>query len=384
MELSSVQIRIFNNEIIELQRKLHIPGLAGAVISKGNIVWRNYLGYSDIFNKIKVNPSSIFSIASITKTITSTILLSIFTEKGLDIDIPLSVFKINIKNSEQITIRHLLSHTSRGIIGEEFCYSERRFFILQEVLEKVMNQSIEQIIMERFINYLNLKNTVPYSYYENPEYKEVFKNLAKAYRFSKELDNQDCRYSNFFSVTDGLISSLEDMITYSKALDSNVIISNEIKNLAWSGKSNSGNPLPYGLGWFIQWFQGNKLVWHYGVSNGFSSVILKLPKMELSFLLLTNNEELTNAFHFEKCDITRSPFITVFLKSFLNEKSTLSITEVDWNKNQDSLEDYLKQQILQLSDSNDIELFMKYIESYKNLYEYLGNYTVLEKLNHII
>ena len=76
-----------------------------------------------------------------------------------------------------------------------------------------------------------------------------------------------------------------------------------------------GVPSPMGLGWFVQWYKGERIVWHFGyVQNGYSSLIVKVPARGLTFILLANGDGLSAPFQLQSGDVTRSLFATLFLR----------------------------------------------------------------------
>ena len=87
--------------------------------------------------------------------------------------------------------------------------------------------------------------------------------------------------------------------------------------------SNKGTPLPYGLGWFVQEHKGVKLVWHYGwAPKAYSSLILKVPGKNVTFILFANSEGASADFHLGRGDVLRSSFAI----SFLNVFTDLNVT----------------------------------------------------------
>ena len=73
--------------------------------------------------------------------------------------------------------------------------------------------------------------------------------------------------------------------------------------------------MPTGLGWFVQSYRGEKVVWHFGVvPNAYSSLVIKLPARKLTYILLANSDRLSSPFKLESGDVTDSVFATVFLR----------------------------------------------------------------------
>ena len=107
-------------------------------------------------------------------------------------------------------------------------------------------------------------------------------------------------------------------------MDRNLIVTQASKELMFTQNiSNSGDPLPYGLGWFVQNHKGMKLVWHYGwAPKAYSSLILKVPEEEVTLILLANSEGASAPFRLGAGNVLRSPFAVAFLKLFTDLKVT--------------------------------------------------------------
>jgi hypothetical protein len=70
-----------------------------------------------------------------------------------------------------------------------------------------------------------------------------------------------------------------------------------------------------GLGWFVQVYRGERVVWHFGsVPNAYSSLILKLPERNITFIVLANSDGLSAPFQLSSGDVTKSLFATLFLR----------------------------------------------------------------------
>jgi hypothetical protein len=70
-----------------------------------------------------------------------------------------------------------------------------------------------------------------------------------------------------------------------------------------------------GLGWFVQYYHGERVVWHFGsIANAYSSLILKLPDRHVTFILLANSDGLSAPYNLQAGDVTRSLFANLFLR----------------------------------------------------------------------
>lgn len=105
--------------------ELHVPGLVAAAVDSGRVVWVGAYGFANVANNEPATDTTPFMIASVSKTITASVLLSLHAQGrfGLDDDIndylPFSVRNPNHPTSP-ITFRHLLRHRSSLADNGEF------------------------------------------------------------------------------------------------------------------------------------------------------------------------------------------------------------------------------------------------------------------------
>src|SRR5688572_21617330 len=64
----------------------HLPGVAYGLVVDGKLVYKGNLGYTDIEKKIPVTSSSLFRIASMSKSFASMAILKLRDEGKLDLD----------------------------------------------------------------------------------------------------------------------------------------------------------------------------------------------------------------------------------------------------------------------------------------------------------
>ena len=126
----------------------------------------------------------------------------------------------------------------------------------------------------------------------------------------------------------GLVSTVRDLARLDAALDPprpDALLADETLAAAWTPAAERGGVAsPMGLGWFVQSYKGERIVWHFGyVLNGYSSLIVKVPARSLTFILLANGDGLSAPFQLQSGDVTRSLFATLFLRlaSILQDSS---------------------------------------------------------------
>jgi CubicO group peptidase (beta-lactamase class C family) len=121
-----------------------------------------------------------------------------------------------------------------------------------------------------------------------------------------------------FSTAAGLVSTAREVARYSTALDAGQFLTATTRTLAYTPAIGAGNSvLPYGLGWFISRVGAHTLVWHYGYWTGNSSLIIKEPSRGLTFVVLTNSDQLSARFRLGLGDLMSSTVAQAFVNAFV-------------------------------------------------------------------
>ncbi len=170
--------------------------MGSVLITKdGEPIYSRELGYGNMASKTKSDSQTMFRIGSITKTFTATLIFRLIEEQKLSLNTKLSKFYPQLANADQITIAHLLSHTSglpnfpfdvdfndpkawvfhaqsrsqmlarfltmKPIFnpGEKRQYSNTNFVLLGYIVESVAGTSYNQYLNENIIKKINLTRT---------------------------------------------------------------------------------------------------------------------------------------------------------------------------------------------------------------------------------
>src|SRR3990170_6994490 len=101
-----------------------LPGAAVGVVHGEDLAWCSGVGFADVASRRAPEPSTLYRIASITKTFTGTAIMQLRDEGGLHLDDPaveqlpeLRAASSPFGRIETVTIRRLLSHES-GLMGD--------------------------------------------------------------------------------------------------------------------------------------------------------------------------------------------------------------------------------------------------------------------------
>jgi CubicO group peptidase (beta-lactamase class C family) len=347
-------IQAFKQEIERLQKKYNIPGMSVAVLQKQQVMFADGFGYADIENEIPATTDTPYNIASLTKTFGAAILMKLVEERQLNLQDEMAEllkdtqfqydkriidgyenackeirkasrdttfeYAFLLKNyrcgTRRIEVKHHLTHTAQGVPGDAYRYNGFLFGFLSLVTEEVSGKNFAELLVENIIRPLNMTRTVPSI--NNNIRQQVLADRAKYYKMGFGGDFVPSSYPVKLSSSAGMISTVLDLAKFDIAMDRNLIVSKESKETMFTPTiSNSGKPLPYGLGWFVQYHNEVKLVWHYGhAPKAYSSLILKVPEEELTFILLVNSDGASAPFKLGAGNVLRSPFATTFLNLF--------------------------------------------------------------------
>ncbi|GAA4275144.1 hypothetical protein GCM10022258_44400 [Aquimarina gracilis] len=314
----------FTDELKELKTYFQIPGLAASVQKDGELVYQKYFGYSDLESKTKLDTTTLFPVASLTKVFSGVLIMKLAEEGKLSLDDPLQKYLHNVKLNDSILVKHILSHTSQGAIGKNFYYSYR-FGALTAVIAEASKKPFDTYMHEAIFTPLGLKNT--HLLKDSIQIAQNSLKIAKPYFLKDSITTGFIDYG--YSASAGIVSDINDLHIFNKALDNNTLISEASKKLMFSGLDPS---LPYSYGIFNQEFQGENLIWGYGQYDCYSSLFLKVPSKKLTLTLLANNNLMSDPARLIYGDAMSSLFALSFLKNYVFLEPEMALFE-----NQESL-----------------------------------------------
>ena len=314
----------FETRIATLGRDHGIPGFSAAIVSDGRIVWAKGFGVADVQTGAAATPETLYHLASLTKTFASTVIQQLVDEGKVGLDDPVSSYGISLGGQGIVRVRHLLTMTSEGVPGSAYSYNGDRFGLLDSVIARGSGQPFARALTERILVPAQLSRTAA-----NPLNTASFAlagldpalvqaKLARGYSVNAQNSASPIAYPSYFGSAAGMISSTTDIATYSIALDGTLLLSAQAKERAFTPtKSTGGDTLPYAMGWFSQDYFGEKVVWHYGLWIGNSSILVRVPARGLTFVILANSDGLASRANLGGGKLLSSPFATEFLRAFV-------------------------------------------------------------------
>jgi CubicO group peptidase (beta-lactamase class C family) len=331
-EAQGLAFPLFERYLESFRIEAGIPGISALVIQNGIVVWERGLGRRDVEAGAPSELSTPYIIGGLSETFGATLLLRKCVDQwGAQLDDPV-VLRNSTFPEPLTTLRQLLSHTAPG--GAGFVYSPSRFASLTSVVERCAQQTYAVALNAEIFDRFAMLDSAPdqvlgtlptagdaglFDAGHMARYADVAGRLATAYRITsgKPQRNNDIP-ARRVDASDGIISSARDLAKFDNALLTNALLAAETRNTAWTQALANGAPLQTGLGWFVQNYHDEPIVWQFGMTRGgHSALIIKAPNRGLTFIALANSDGLTAPFALESGDLTKSPFATLFLRLFL-------------------------------------------------------------------
>jgi CubicO group peptidase (beta-lactamase class C family) len=298
-------------------------------------------GFSDLEHKVPTNPSTVYRIGSITKQFTAAALLLLAEEGKLSIDDPLSKYLPGFPRGTEVTLRHLLTHTSglRGYLSEEYFAREARldrttgetvayiaalespyrfdpgtgwryansgYELLGAVIEKVSGQPFAKFLKDRILDPVGLSNT------SMDDLTEIVPHRARGY---DRVQGSAGKFQNatFISMSQAgaagaMRSTAADLMKWYAALLSGKVVKPRTLSLMFEparlkdGRLASAGRLPeqqtippskYGLGFELEWQGGRRVIGKSGSISGFNGWAFMYPDQKVSIVILTNTRRTT-------------------------------------------------------------------------------------------
>jgi CubicO group peptidase (beta-lactamase class C family) len=289
------------------------------VAHKGHILLKKGYGLAnrecgDVPNR----PQTKFRIASLTKGFTAMAIMQL-EEKGLlQVEQPLSTFIADYPRGNEITIHHLLTHSSgvtnhtelahyderirpylwstENLInefkhyelesnpGERNSYCNAGYVLLTYIIEQVSGQSYENYLQQHILQPLGMNNT-------NVDFnRKLTTNRAAGYHMEKEFIQPEYANMSAMSGAAALYSTAEDLYLWDRALYTEVLVNKHTLDRMFTAYFPSYG----GYGWDVTRIDRNgvstRRIAHLGQVEGFFSFIARYVDEDLTVIVLSNTD----------------------------------------------------------------------------------------------
>ncbi|UOU97010.1 beta-lactamase family protein [Chryseobacterium daecheongense] len=293
------------------------PGGVFLISQKGKPVYEKAFGLANLELNIPLHPNNVFEIGSMTKQFTSVSILMLEQQGKLKVTDFISNYIPDYPNGNNITIHHLLTHTSgiknftkiKGLSeisqkemtpqmmvdffknepvdfkpGEKFEYNNSGYIVLGYIIEKVSGETYEDFIRKNIFEKIGMIH----SYYASD--RKVIKD--RAYGYHQKNDGFVNKSVISFSVpyaSGSLMSTLDDMLKWQIALNQNLLLNQKESIKAFTKyKLNNGEEIEYGYGWHLKNINGIPTREHGGSIFGFKSMGVYIPGKDIYVLGFSN------------------------------------------------------------------------------------------------
>ncbi len=299
----------------------NVPGAAVAIYSdKGVLLEKNY-GLRNLEAREPVTSDTNFRTASLTKAFTATAILQLVEAEEITLQTTLTeIFKDFPSYGQNITLHHLLSHTS-GLLdyenllpsdsskqvtdadvleimkrqrstyfspGTRFRYSNTGYAILAEVISAVSGERFHQYLAQHIFKPLGMYGTLAHVAGEN-----TIDNRAYGYSMlTNGYKRSDQSQTSAVLGDGGIYSSTMDLLNWFVMWTGglSVLTPDSSKLMTTPKKLNNGSVTQYGYGWFIDIFDRNRRISHTGSTIGQKHSIAIFPDKKLGIVILTNRQ----------------------------------------------------------------------------------------------
>ena len=296
----------------------------GAVLlaENGKIIYQGAFGRANHEWNIANTVDSKFMIGSVSKPITS-ILMLIQVQKGLiDLDKTISDYlpEFSNANGKRITIRQLLSHSSgmpnydvisdffprisrqnwtredyvklymdSAVVfepGSSYAYSSWGYFTLGYIMERVTGKSYSELMKQDIFDKIDMNSSGSY------QHMQVVPKRAVGYDYSVDkYRTGDFRDQSNTMGTGDLYSTVGDLFKLHLALTNNTLLNKELSKEMFTPGIR---PWRYGFGWFNQMWKYTPMDsvfvnYHLGMTEGFLSFLVRVPETNSLLVFLCNS-----------------------------------------------------------------------------------------------
>lgn len=325
----------FEKFIVELKKEKQIPGISVAISEGGELVYSKAFGFSHVSGRVPLQTDTPFWIASISKFFVGTTFLSLVEQGELKLDDKLNatqdfdsycrwlansqiIFGKNLKCDQTFQLKHALNHVVNGTVDTEFSYNSIFYSRLSRFLEtkrgndislaKGRHNELAKAITSAIIEPAGMTNSIAGLWDENRS--NVYFKRTRGYGVEDGYYVARPEPQRHMAGGAGISATAEDIIKFDNALDNDLILSPEYRELTETSYiTDSGTPIPYAYGRYVQYINDEKILWHSGWDEdaGYSAIYLKFPERELTVVVLANSEGLWWGSPLDKAAIEKSP-----------------------------------------------------------------------------
>ena len=306
-------------------QRYHVPGVAIGMLRAGDVEVATF-GVTSVEHPLPIDGDTLFQIASVTKTMTATVIMRLVERGALDLDAPvrryIPAFRLrDAAAQERATVRHLVTHTGGWLgdcfadfgngddaleryvtamaeleqitpLGEIWHYSNSSFALLGRLIEVVTGKSYEEATRELLFLPLGMTRSC-FSAGEAITHRVAIGHVIVD---EKPTVARPWAFPRATTPVGGVVSTANDLMRYARfhlgdgtTPDGARLLSRESLELMRTPLADADLDRKVGVSWFIRSVGGVRLQYHGGVAIGQQGVLMLAPDRGEAVTVQTNS-----------------------------------------------------------------------------------------------
>lgn len=297
--VSAFQKKLFQTQLDSVFSQNKFNGSI-SISQNGEKLYEKENGYGDFQAKTKLDSSSVFAIASVSKQFTAVLILLQQEAGKLNVNDKASKYLADFQkpNFEKVTIHQLLNHTS-GLndfgenlqfeSGTDYSYSNKGYNYLGEIIAKVTGKSYDQNVKDLFAK-VGMMHSSTAGLFQGKDFAYANTGTADA---AQKVENMPKRLAEktISTPAGGILSTVNDLHKWNEALYSGKILKPESlaafrKNYVTRKHYVLGD-VGYGYG-IMSNIGKPEAYFHTGYVKGAPSLLIYYPETKTSVVILSN------------------------------------------------------------------------------------------------
>ena len=309
----------------DAMERYHVPGVAIGMLRAGAVEVEAF-GVTSVEHPLPVDGDTLFQIASVTKTMTATVIMRLVERGALDLDAPvrryIPAFRLrDAAAQERATVRHLVTHTGGWLgdcfadfgngddaleryvaamaeleqitpLGEIWHYSNSSFALLGRLIEVVTGKSYEEATRELLFVPLGMTRSC-FSAGEAITHRVAIGHVIVD---EKPAVARPWAFPRATTPVGGIVSTANDLMRYARfhlgdgtAPDGGRLLSRASVDLMRTPLADADLDRKVGVSWFVRTVGGVRLQYHGGVAIGQQGVLMLAPDRGEAVTVQTNS-----------------------------------------------------------------------------------------------
>lgn len=322
-------------------------GMAIMVMKSGELVYEEGLGYEHIETQTRVNKDTRFNLGGLSRQLTAVAVLNLVQNNQLRLDEKVYDMIGFPEFNKDMTVYHLLSHTSglpsyMNLVeivrktpitnqevmsllstygktdfepGTRYRFSNSDYALLALVIEKKSGMRFDRYMQRRVLRPMGIRDQIV-----SQRRMNRIKNRATGYIFRADegfLPNDPGMNTTIHGEA-GVYMSMAEYRILLKEMRTGGLLNEETRKLLFTpAKYNSGNEIypQVGLGWAMGQEKSVRFFYQSGPNNAFTNYVMIIPEIDLTIVLLSNQAGL-----FQLLDKIVYPIVNLYTDDAFKER----------------------------------------------------------------